>query len=128
MKIKVRQEMLLDFVIGLALLLGGLAWLLSNVYVMTPHHTGQLPIGGVYLRSGMLILPLIAGLLCWFRWPKRVWPKIVCGAGIVLIAVLMITSVTIRLKSVPLIKWIVILLMIGGGAVLTLRALTLKKR
>ncbi len=115
MKLKVKEEKALGFLIGLAMFIGGLAWLISNIYVTTPFHTGEISVGGVYLRSGIFVLPLVAGLVFWFLKPSRKWPKLLCAASVLLIAAVIVLSVTIRLKPVSLIKWVLILFLIAGG-------------
>ncbi len=128
MKIQINEEKGLRFLLGLGLFIGGIAWLLSKVYVMTPFHTGEISVGGVYLRSGIFILPLVIGLVFWFLKPSRKWPKLLCAAAVLLIVILMITSVTVRLKSVPLFQWVLILCMIVGGAAMMLMACERKKK
>ncbi len=107
------------FLIGLAMLIGGLWLFVQNVYVSSPWHPGGINIGPVTLRSGVFVLPLLAALVWLFFRPGSKAAKVLACVGLALIVVYVVMSVNIKLSRVPVIEWIGILFLIVVGAVLT---------
>ena len=126
MKVKENKEA--EFLIGLAMLIIGILIFVKNIYVRSNFFSGRVSIGGVYLGTGLFTIPLVAGLVWMFIQPKKTVPKVVAILGFVLILVIALASVSIRVSAIPLYKWIAMLLLIVGGAVLVLRALELARK
>ena len=128
LKFDIREDKLTEFLLGLALFITGIVLLTRNIYVSTPMFSHGFKIGGLYLRSGICVFPFIAGAMCLFLWPERLWPKIVAGAGFLLILAVAVFSVNIRVKAVSLVKWLCILLSLAGGIALMGRAVYLRRK
>lgn len=128
MKLKIKENKTSEFIAGLALFIAGILLVMRNVYVSSSFFTHGLKVGGIYLRSGICVLPFVAAAICLFLSPDRLWPKIFAGLSFLLIIAVAIMSVNIRVRPVSLAKWIIILVMIFGGIVLMLRAVHLKRK
>ena len=107
------------FLIGLAMLIGGLWLFIQNVYVSSPWHPAGIHIGPFTFRSGVFVLPLLAALVWLFFRPKSKVAKVFACIGLGLIVVYVVLSVNIKLSRVPVLEWIGILFLIVVGAVMT---------
>lgn len=128
MKFDVKEDKLTEFLAGLALFIAGVMLFAKNIYVSSPLFGQGIRIGGMYLRSGICVLPCVAGLIAMFARPKSAWPKVIAIAGFLFIIAIAIFSVNIRVRAIPLMKWIILLAMIFGGVILICRAVYLKKK
>ena len=122
MKFDIREDKLTEFLLGLGLFVAGIIMLTKNIYVSTPMFSHGVKIGGIYFRTGVCVFPFVAGAICLFLWPERLWPKIVTGAGFLFILGVAVFSVNIRVKAVSLVKWLCILISLAGGIALMGRA------
>ena len=128
MKFKVKEDKLTEFIAGLAMFIAGVMLFAKNIYVSSPVFSQGIRIGGMYVRSGVCVLPCIAGLIAVFARPKSVWPKVLAAAGFLFIIAIAVFSVNIRVRAIPLMKWIFILVLIFGGVILICRAVYLRKK
>lgn len=94
----------------------GTYWFLSKVQVRTGYGWN---IFGWGLPSGLIIVPLIAGIV-WLFMDTRSWgARIMTFAGLLVIVAALISSVTFRIYNVNLYEWLLMLIMMfGGGALL----------
>jgi peptidoglycan/LPS O-acetylase OafA/YrhL len=128
MKFDIREDKLTEFLLGLGLFVAGIIMLTKNIYVSTPMFSHGVKIGGIYFRTGVCVFPFVAGAICLFLWPERLWPKIVTGAGFLFILGVAVFSVNIRVKAVSLVKWLCILISLAGGIALMGRAVYLRRK
>ncbi len=128
MKFDIREDKLTEFLLGLGLFVAGIIMLTKNIYVSTPMVSHGVKIGGIYFRTGVCVFPFVAGAICLFLWPERLWPKIVTGAGFLFILGVAVFSVNIRVKAVSLVKWLCILISLAGGIALMGRAVYLRRK
>ena len=128
MKFDIREDKLTEFLLGLGLFIAGIVMLTKNIYVSTPMFSHGVKIGGIYFRTGVCVFPFVAGAICLFLWPERLWPKIVTGAGFLFILGVAVFSVNIRVKAVSLVKWLCILISLAGGIALMGRAVYLRRK
>lgn len=110
---------LLMFIIGLAMLAVGFYIFSAKVTVTTGFgfHFGRVNING-----GVVVVPMLAGVFWWFITPKKIAPKILTGIG----AALIVASVVMNTRfyfTDNLFNYILMLVMMVGGAGLVLRAL-----
>ena len=111
---KARNE-LLQFLGGLAMLIGGLFLFSQKVMVSSGFGMGFL-LGGVRVASGLLIIPLIIGIVWLFASGGSMGSKIMIGVGVLIIIAGVIASTTIRLQTITLYEWVIMLVLIFGGA------------
>lgn len=108
------------FALGMAMLCPGLWLFVKNVYVVTGRiDSFMLRIGPLTIRSGVLILPLIGGLVWMFFRPKDKSARKFCVFGLALVVVFCILNVSIRVAQVPLLSWLGIVFLIALGGLLT---------
>lgn len=114
---------LLQFLGGLAMLTVGLFIFSQKVMVYSSFFGGSWGFGGFYMSNGIIIIPLIIGIVWMFASGGSFGSKILTGAGVLLIIAAVILSTNIRLVHVSLFEWILILVLIFGGAGLVARIL-----
>lgn len=114
------------FLAGLAMLIAGLFIFSQKVLVYTSFFSSGVTIHGFRLNSGLIVIPLIAGVIWMFVSPKSIWGKLLSAVGILIIIVSVIMSTSIHLVTMSLFDWILILVLIFGGAGLILRVLLAK--
>lgn len=119
---KERNDLVIFFV-GIIMLTAGLYWFTSSVTVTTGFYSWHL--FGISM-GGLTVVPFIIGI-CWiFADPNSLGAKIVTGLGIVVILASIIASTHFIFRSRNLYEYLVMLVLICGGAVLTLKVLLAK--
>lgn len=111
---KAKNE-LLQFVAGVVMLVVGLYIFSQKVIVSSGFFGGGLTIGGFHMNSGLIIIPLIAGIV-WMFVSDAFGAKILTVFGVLIIIVSIIMSTSIRLSTMTLYEWVLILVLIFGGA------------
>ncbi len=113
--------------LGLAMLVGGLFLLFSSVNVSSLYFSGSTTffgiLGGSGVPTGTIIIPFIIGIVLMIAIPKNIVPKIVTGLGLLIIVLGIISSVRFRIISMNLFNFLMIIILIFGGAALCLRIL-----
>ncbi len=79
--------------------------------------------GGSHLTSGVIIIPFIIGIIWLFVSGGSLGSKILTGFGVLFVIVAVIISTRITLSPITLFEWIIILILIFGGAGLIARVL-----
>jgi len=123
-KPKKESNDLLYFFIGLVLLAVGLFLLSKRVVV---HTSWGFRLWGMEITSGLIIVPLIIGVIWQFVNPKSIVAKIFMVIGAIIIVAAIIMSVRINFVTTSLFDYILIIVMAAAGAGLLLRVLFKKK-
>ena len=121
---KARNE-LLQFLAGLAMLIAGLFIFSQKVMVYSSFLGGGLgiSIGGMNLNNGLIIIPFIIGVVWMFASEGSFASKVFTAAGVLIIILAVIMTTNISLVRITLYEWVLILVLIFGGAGLLIRIL-----
>lgn len=111
---------LLMFLAGIVMLAVGLFIFSQKVMVYSSMFSGFM-LGGFHLSGGLVILPFIMGIVWMFASGGSMGSKVLTALSVVFIIVSVILSTNIRLTAMTLYDWILILVLIFGGAGLLLR-------
>lgn len=106
---------LLQFLGGLAMLVVGL-YIFSQKVMVSSSFLGGMWIGGFHMSNGIIIIPFIIGVVWMFASGGSFASKILSGVGVLFIIVSIILSTNISLVHITLFEWILILILIFGGA------------
>ena len=109
----------MDFVIGALLLIVGIFFLSRKVVVTTGF--AAFSFFGYNLNSGLLVFPLIFGLIWIFYNPKSIGAKILTAVGAIFIVAGIIMNTSIHLLRMTLFDYIVIIGTIAAGIGILLR-------
>ena len=119
---KAKNE-LLQFLAGLAMLIAGLFILSQKVMVYSGLFGHGLQIGGFYMSNGLIMVPFIIGIVWMFASGGSLPSKIFTVVGVLIIIIAIIMTTNIRLVQMTLYEWVLILVLIFGGAGLLARIL-----
>lgn len=115
----------------LKLFLAGIIMLGVGLFIFSQRvtvHSGFFSIwgfgmGGSHLTSGVIMIPFIIGIVWLFVSGGSLGSKILTGFGVLFVIVGVIISTRITLSTISLFEWIIILILIFGGAGLVARVL-----
>ena len=119
---KAKNE-LLQFLAGLAMLIAGLFIFSQKVTVSAGFFGYGLRIGGFYMSNGLVMVPFIIGVVWMFASEGSFASKTFTTLGVLIIILAIIMTTNIRLERMTLFDWIVILVLIFGGAGMLVRIL-----
>lgn len=114
------------FLGGLAMLTAGLFFFSQKVLVYSSFFSGGFAIRGFHMRSGMVIVPFVIGIVWLFASPKSLGAKLFLGAAALIIIAAVIMSTDFHLMTMTLFDWILMLVLIFGGLGIVLRVLFTK--
>ena len=120
---KRKQNDLLSFFAGLAMLVAGLYWLTTRVSVSTSFFGGSMSLGGVNFNSGLVVVPFIASIIWLFVNPDSFFAKTCVGLSVLLIIASIILNTELHLRSTTLYEWLIMLIFIFGGGAMVLKVL-----
>lgn len=106
---------LLQFVGGLAMLVVGL-YIFSQKVMVSSSFLGSMRLGGLHMNNGMILIPLIIGIIWMFATGGSFVSKVFTGMSVLLIIAAIVISTHISLASITLYEWVLILVLIFGGA------------
>ena len=119
---KARNE-LLQFLAGLAMLIAGLFIFSQKVMVSSGFFGSGLSLGGFHMANGLIMVPFIIGVVWMFASEGSIASKVFTAVGVFIVVVAIIMTTHISLVRVTLYEWVVILVLIFGGAGLLARIL-----
>ena len=106
---------LMQFVAGIVMLTVGL-FIFSQKVVVTSGWFGAMYLGGIRVSSGLIMIPFIAGIVWMFASDGSFASKVFTVLRVILIITSVILTTNIYLTHMSLFEWIVILVLIFGGA------------
>lgn len=113
---------LLQFVGGLAMLAVGLFIFSQKVVVRSGFFGGGVSLWGFRLNTGLVIVPLIIGIV-WLFATNSFASKVFTGFAALFIVAVIIMNTNMHLMTMSLYDWIIILVLIFGGLGLTAKVL-----
>lgn len=106
---------LLEFVIGMVMLSVGLFWLSNVINVNIGLFGGGMMMGDFNVSSGAIFVPFIVAVI-WIFIKPNIWAKIFLALSIILIITAIIMSAHIGFASMKLWEWLILLVLMFGGA------------
>lgn len=125
---KREKNELLQFLAGLLMLGAGLFIFMQKVTVSSGLFGFGFSLGGLHVSNGLIIVPFIIGIVWMFASDGSFAAKIVTAAGVLIIILAVIMTTNIYLQRITLYEWILILVLIFGGAGLLAKILFGGKR
>lgn len=117
----------LEFYIGLFLLASGLFFILTKARVSS-FGFYTFSIGGMSVSSGLVVIPLILGVIWIFYNPKSIVARILSILGGIFIIAAIIVSVRITFPATSLFDYIIMIILMASGAGLLLKAFFKKNK
>lgn len=120
-------KQLLLLLLGMLLCGAGIYMFLQYIVVEPPrfgHMFGNWGLfGGRGIPGGMVVVPLIIGVIIWVVLPDNFLGKFISIIGMIVIILGVVSSVELRWKGTSGYEFILVLVMIFGGGALALRIL-----
>lgn len=112
------------FLLGLGMCVGGL-FLFTNQVDVKAFSMQQVNFFGLInaIPGGLIVIPLIIGIVIWIALPKIFVGQILTGIGALIIILGVISSVQLHFRQTSLFTYLLILILIFGGGALVLRTL-----
>lgn len=112
------------FLLGLGMCIGGL-FLFTNQVMVEPFNMRQVDFFGMTkpMPGGLVVIPLILGVVIWIVIPRIFVGQILTGAGALIVILAVMSSVNLKFKPATLYEYLLILVLIFGGGALMLRIL-----
>ena len=123
MRKKRKQNDLLTFLGGLAMLVAGLYWFMTKVSVTSGFFGGTFGFGGMNFSSGLVVVPFIVTIVWLFVNPDSFFAKICVGLSILLIVAAIILSTRLHFERTSLYEYLLMLVFIFGGGAMVLKVL-----
>lgn len=120
---KRKQNDLLVFLGGLAMLVAGLYWFMSKVTVSSNFFGGSIAFGSFRMNSGLVVVPFIATIVWLFVNPDSFLAKICVGLSVILIIAAVIMNTSIHMRTTTLYEYLLMLVFIFGGGAMVLKVL-----
>lgn len=127
-KMKRAGNELLQFLAGLAMLIAGLFIFSQKVMVSSGFFGHGFRLGGIHMGNGLIMVPFIIGVVWMFVTEGSLVSKLFTAASIFIVILAVILTTDIRLMQVTLYEWVLILVLIFGGAGLVARILFADRR
>ena len=123
----VKQNEMMEFVVGIILLAVGLFMLTMRVRVYSGWFAGFM-IGNFHIASGVVTIPLIIGIIWYVVKPESILPKILSIIGSIIIVVSIIMSISINWVSSTLFEYLLIFALSAVGVGLILKTVLTDKK
>lgn len=119
------KELLL-LLMGIGMCVGGIYLLFQQVTVESFTFSQGIGYWGVFgndktIPSGLIVIPLIIGIMLWIILPRTFIGKLFTGLGALIIILGIISSVHLRFRRASLFEFVMMLILIFGGAALSFR-------
>lgn len=115
---------LLTFLAGLVMLVAGFFIFSSKVTVTTGF---GFFVGGYHVNGGLVVIPMLIGIVWWFINPKSIPAKIITFLGLILIVLSVIMNTRFYFHE-SLFNYILMLVLMVGGMALVLKVLFKSKK
>ena len=102
----------IEFYVGLLMMAAGVFFLLSKAVVYSNHF--GFTIGGITISSGIVVIPLMAGIIWLMNNPKSLLAKILTLAGSVFIIASIMLSIRIMFTTTTYFDYIVMVVLLAA--------------
>lgn len=120
---KRKDNDLLTFFAGLAMLVAGLYWFTARVSVSSGFFGGTIALGSINVNSGLIVVPFIACVVWMFVKPESFWAKVFTVMSVILIIAAVIMSTRLHFHATSLYEYLLMLVFIFGGGALVLKVI-----
>lgn len=110
----------IEFYMGILLIIAGLFFLLSKAVVHSGFYSWS--VGGLSISTGLVVVPLMIGIIWLVNNPKSILARIITIAGAIFIIGSIIINIRISFTTTSMVDYIIMMLLIAGGIGLILKA------
>ena len=110
----------IEFYMGILLIVAGLFFLLSKAVVRSGFYGFSL--GGLSISSGLVVIPLMLGIIWLVNNPKSILARLITIAGSIFIVGSIIINIRITFTTTSMFDYLIMMLLIAGGLGLMIKA------
>ena len=110
----------IEFYMGILLIISGVFFLLSKAVVRSGFY--GLSIGGLNISTGLVVIPLMIGIIWLVNNPKSLLARILTIAGSIFIVGSIIMNIRITFTTTSMFDYLIMMLLIAGGIGLIIKA------
>lgn len=110
----------MEFYIGVILMAAGVFFLLNKAVV----HSGFYgwTIGGVNISTGLVVIPLMIGIIWLFNNPKSIIARLIMIAGSIFVIVSIIMNMRISFRTTSMFDYVLMTMLMAAGIGLLLKS------
>lgn len=116
----------IEFYMGILLIIAGLFFLLSKAVVRSGFY--GFSIGGLNISTGLVVIPLMLGIIWLVNNPKSILARILTIAGSIFIVGSIIMNIRITFTTTSMFDYLIMMLLIAGGIGLIIKASLLSRK
>lgn len=110
----------IEFYMGILLIIAGVFFLLSKAVVRSGFY--GISIGGLNISTGLVVIPLMVGIIWLVNNPKSILARILTIAGSIFIVGSIIMNIRITFTTTSMFDYLIMMLLIAGGIGLIIKA------
>ena len=110
----------IEFYMGILLIIAGLFFLLSKAVVHSGFYGWS--IGGLNISTGIVVVPLMIGIIWLVNNPKSIIARLITIAGAIFIVGSIIINIRISFTTTSMVDYIIMMLLIAGGIGLIIKS------
>ena len=110
----------IEFYMGILLIIAGLFFLLSKAVVRSGFY--GFSIGGLNISTGLVVIPLMIGIIWLVNNPKSLLARILTIAGSIFIVGSIIMNIRITFTTTSMLDYLIMMVLISGGIGLIIKA------
>lgn len=116
----------MEFYIGVILISIGVFFLLNKAVV----HSGfsGWTIGGINVSTGLVVVPLMVGIIWLFNNPKSLIARLITIVGSIFIVVSIIMNMRISFRSATMFEYVLMTMLMAAGIGLLLKSLFMARK
>ncbi len=116
----------IEFYMGILLIISGLFFLLSKAVVHSGFYGWS--IGGLNISTGIVVIPLMIGIIWLVNNPKSIIARLITIAGSLFIVGSIIMNIRISFTTTSMFDYLVMMILIAGGIGLILKAIFMARK
>lgn len=116
----------IEFYMGIVLIVSGIFFLLSKAVVHSGF--GAWSIAGMNISSGLVIIPLMIGIIWLVNNPKSILARLITIAGSIFIIASIIINIRITFTTTSMFDYVIMMLLIAGGIGLVLKSIFMARK
>lgn len=116
----------IEFYMGILLIIAGLFFLLSKAVVRSGFY--GFSIGGLNISTGLVVIPLMLGIIWLVNNPKSLLARILTIAGSIFIVGSIIMNIRITFTTTSMFDYLIMMLLIAGGIGLIIKATLMARK
>lgn len=115
----------IEFYMGIVLIAAGVFFLLSKAVVHSGFYGWS--IGGINLSTGLVVIPLMIGIIWLFNNPKSILARLITISGSIFIIASIIMNIRISFRTTSMFDYVIMTMLIAAGIGLWIKSISMAR-